>query len=191
MLEREFHFPTPIYTKYIGTQEYNDYLTNKIIHWSKRDQGIKLTNVYGWHSQTDMHMDTEYKYLVDELYLAYKEVYKDQHIETEPSLANMWANINPKGAFNKTHNHANAFWSGVYYVKTPENCGSLVLEDTRTMSLMYTPKRTTTQKPKHLWEATSVEPQAGKLVMFPSYVSHYVVPNNSNEPRISISFNFK
>jgi uncharacterized protein (TIGR02466 family) len=191
MLEREFYFPTPIYTKYIGTQEYNNYLTSKIIDWSKIDQGIKKSNIYGWHSTIEMHKNPEYQHLVNEIYLAYKEVYKDQHIETEPFLVNMWANINYQSAFNKSHNHANAFWSGVYYVKTPENCGSLILEDTRLMSLMHTPRRTNTQKPKHLWEATSFEPQAGKLIMFPSWVNHYVDPNNSNEPRISISFNFE
>ena len=34
-------------------------------------------------------------------------------------------------------------------------------------------------------------PQEKKLIIFPSYASHYVEPNNSDSDRISLSFNTK
>jgi uncharacterized protein (TIGR02466 family) len=91
---------------------------------------------------------------------------------------------------NRPHIHPNSLWSGVYYVKTPDNCGHLKIEDTRTMSLMSRPRKTNKEEPKHLWKEVHFEPKAGRLIMFPSWVNHCVDPNNSDELRISISFNF-
>ena len=59
---RELYFATPIYIKDVGTPEYNQYLEQKIIEWSKQDKGIVKTNVKGWHSQTNMHEKPEYKH---------------------------------------------------------------------------------------------------------------------------------
>ena len=46
----EGFFPTLIYAEdvQLDTQQ----LTNDIIAWSKQDEGVKKTNVKGWHSQT-------------------------------------------------------------------------------------------------------------------------------------------
>jgi uncharacterized protein (TIGR02466 family) len=190
MIHRELYFATPVYIKDVGTQEYNDYLEEKIVNWSKKDEGLKKTNMYGWHSTTDMHKNPEYQHLVDELHMAQGEIYEDECLDNEPFLGNMWANINYKDGFNRPHIHPNSLWSGVYYVKTPEKCGHLKLEDTRTMSLMSRPRKTNKEEPKHLWREVHFEPKAGRLIMFPSYVNHCVDPNESDDLRISVSFNF-
>ena len=52
MIHRELYFATPVYIKDIGTPEYNKYLEEKIVNWSKNDEGLKKTNMYGWHSTT-------------------------------------------------------------------------------------------------------------------------------------------
>jgi len=44
--------------------------------------------------------------------------------------------------------------------------------------------------PTRLWRETHYEPKAGRLIMFPSWVTHCVDPNESNDIRISVSFNF-
>jgi uncharacterized protein (TIGR02466 family) len=104
----------------------------------------------------------------------------------------MWANINYKDGFNRPHIHPNSLWSGVYYVKTPKKCGHLKIEDTRTMSLMSIPTKTDKKReePKHLWREVHFEPIAGRLIMFPSWVNHCVDRNESDDIRISVSFNF-
>ena len=38
-------------------------------------------------------------------------------------------------------------------------------------------------------DSASINPQEGLLVLFPSYIEHFVEPNQSSEDRISISFN--
>jgi hypothetical protein len=86
MIHRELYFATPVYIKDVGTQEYNDYLTDKIINWSKKDEGLKKTNMYGWHSTTDMHKNPEYQHLVDELHMAQEEIYEDECLDNQTFL---------------------------------------------------------------------------------------------------------
>ena len=38
-----------------------------LLDWSKQDQGVKKTNVKGWHSTTNMHEIPEYQTLVKNL----------------------------------------------------------------------------------------------------------------------------
>ena len=189
-MKRELYFATPVYIKDVGTPEYNQYLEEKIISWSKQDKGLIKTNVNGWHSTTDMHEKPEYKHLVEELYIVQEEIYKDECLDNSPHLGNMWSNINYKGGFNQTHIHPNSLWSGVYYVKTPKNCGDLKIEDPKSISLMVRPRKTKKQESNHLAKEIYFEAVAGRLIMFPSWLNHMVEINQSEEPRISISFNF-
>jgi len=120
-MNRELYFATPIYVKDVGSQEFNNQLEQNIVNWSKQDKGEVRTNVNGWHSTTDMHTKSEYKMLVDLLYEAQAFIYKDELLDNEPYLGNMWANINPPGGYNRPHTHPNSLWSGVYYVKAPQS----------------------------------------------------------------------
>ena len=40
----------------------------------------------------------------------------------------MWCNINEYKDYNISHIHPNSLFSGVYYLKTPKDCGNLVFE---------------------------------------------------------------
>ena len=126
----EHFFPTIIYGKDVDLD--NQWLENKIMEWHRQDQeGVTKTNVNGWHSKTDMHTRNEYKPLFDELFKMQFEIYNEEHINRKPKLGNMWANINYTNSYNKPHVHPNALFSGVYYVKSPENSGELVFNDPR------------------------------------------------------------
>jgi uncharacterized protein (TIGR02466 family) len=189
-MNRELYFATPIYVKDVGTPEFNAQLEQNIINWSRQDKGVQKTNVNGWHSPTDMHEKPEYKMLVDILYQAQQFIYKDESLDNEPFLGNMWANINPPGGYNRAHTHPNSLWSGVYYVKAPINSGHLKVEDPKPSINISRPKRKQGQLPKHLWNEVHFEPIAGRLIMFPSWLNHCVDTNQSNDIRISVSFNF-
>jgi uncharacterized protein (TIGR02466 family) len=189
-MNRELYFATPIYIKDVGTQEFNTQLEQNIINWSKQNKGILRTNIKGWHSETNMHEKPEYKMLVDMLYEAQNFIYNDELLDNEPYLGNMWANINPPGGYNRPHTHPNSLWSGVYYVRTSNNSGNLKIEDHRPCSLILKPKRKQGDLQKHLWNEVNFEPIAGRLIMFPSWLNHSVEVNQSNDIRISVSFNF-
>ena len=126
----EGFFPTLIHAEDVKLN--NQQLANDIIAWSKQDEeGIKKTNMHGWHSTTDMHTKPEYKQLVQELFKMQLKVFKTEWLDREPRIGNMWANINPPGGYNRPHIHPNSLFSGVYYVKTPPNCGKIVFTDPR------------------------------------------------------------
>jgi uncharacterized protein (TIGR02466 family) len=189
-MNRELYFATPIYVKDVGTPEFNAQLEQNIINWSRQDKGVQKTNVNGWHSPTDMHEKPEYKMLVDLLHQAQHFIYNDELLDNEPFLGNMWANINPPGGYNRAHTHPNSLWSGVYYVKAPINSGHLKVEDPKPSINISRPRRKQGQLPKHLWNEVHFEPIAGRLIMFPSWLNHCVDTNQSNDIRISVSFNF-
>ena len=188
MLIKEQFFPTTVYGKDIQLD--NNALAQHIINWSQQDQGVKKTNMNGWHSTTDMHTKPEYKVLVDELYKMQHEIFQEEWLDRKPKLGNMWANINYSGGYNRPHVHPNCLFSGVYYVKTQPQCGKLVVNDPRPGVQIMMPMKKSGQLPKHLWREAYIEPIQGRLVMFPAWLWHNVEPNQSNDMRISVSFNF-
>ena len=185
---KEGFFPTIIYAQDFKLD--TNQLAQNIIQWSNQDQGLKKTNVKGWHSQTDMHKKPEYKPLVDELFKMVHQVFNEEFLEREPRLGNMWANINPPGGYNRPHVHPNSLFSGVYYVKTPPNSGKLICNDPRPGIQTCMPTRKEGQPPKHLWRDANLDPFPGRIIMFPAWLWHSVEPNQSNDIRISVSFNF-
>ena len=185
---KEGFFPTLIYADDFKLNT-ND-LAQNIINWAKEDKGLTKTNVNGWHSTTDMQNKSEYKPLVDELFKMINKVFKEECLDKQPVLGNMWANINPSGGYNKPHVHPNSLFSGVYYVKTPPNCGRLICQDPRPGIQTVMPTRKSVEIPKYLWRDVHLQPQENRVVMFPAWLWHSVEPNQSKDIRISVSFNF-
>jgi uncharacterized protein (TIGR02466 family) len=187
MIKEQF-FPTTIYGHDIQLD--NNFLANEIVAWSKKNPGVKKTNVNGWHSETNMHELPQFKPLVDELFKMQYQVFKEEWLDREPRLGNMWANINYQGGYNKPHIHPNSLFSGVYYVHAQPNSGKLVCNDPRPGIQTVMPIRKPGKPPKHLWRETHIDPKPGRIIMFPAWLWHCVEPNQSNDIRISVSFNF-
>jgi len=99
-----------------------------------------------------------------------------------------WMNANPKGGFNAPHTHPGAHWSGVYYVAQPAvapgNSGMIEFVDPRSdlpnWRILKAPPFRMKKK---------LRPQPGDLILFPSYLVHWVYPNEAEEERVSIAFN--
>jgi uncharacterized protein (TIGR02466 family) len=100
-----------------------------------------------------------------------------------------WANLFTRGVFFNPHNHADAAWSGVYYVDAGESGGDaggvLMLGDPRAGAGMVIGDS------NRFDSASSVQitPRTGELLIFPSWLVHWVTPYQSDAPRISVSFN--
>ncbi len=187
MIKEQF-FPTTIYGKDVKLN--NQLFANEVIEWSKRDPGLKKTNRNGWHSTTEMHKMPVFKPLVDELFIMMQDIWKEEWLDRQPILGNMWANINPPGGSNTSHIHPNSLFSGVYYIKAPINSGRLTCLDPRPGVQLNMPNRKKGQPPKHLWRECLIDPVEGRIVIFPFYLWHSVEHNLSNDIRISVSFNF-
>ena len=184
----EKFFPTLVYGK--DVQLNNNQLAQDIVNWSNQDKGVSKTNVKGWHSTTDMHTKSEYSQLVTELTRMQKEIYDNEHIDRQPKLGNMWANINPPGGMNMPHLHPNCLFSGVYYVKSNPKSGRLKIMDPRPGAQLYMPTRKPGDAGRDMWKDANIEPIEGRIIMFPSWLWHSVEENKSDDIRISVSFNF-
>ncbi len=111
----------------------------------------------------------------------------------------MWANVNPAGAFNQVHAHPQSFWSAVYYVDdgydggySREQGGELVLMDPKFPgAYMYANdvKYITGNTRNVETSIHTIIPSPGKLVVFPSWINHYVKPYYGLRERISIATN--
>ncbi len=187
MIKEQF-FPTTIYGKDVKLD--NQLFTNEIVEWSKKDSGVKKTNVNGWHSTTEMHKMPVFKPLVNELFLMMNDIWKEEWLDREPMLGNMWANINPPGGYNRPHVHPNSLFSGVYYVKGNKESGTLSMNDPRPGVQTVMPSRKPGKPPKHLWREVHLDPVPGRIIIFPAWLWHCVEPNKTNDIRISVSFNF-
>jgi uncharacterized protein (TIGR02466 family) len=103
-------------------------------------------------------------------------------------IIDMWTTIYPTGCFVPEHVHSNSLLSGVFYAKAPEDCGNIVFHDpswvTKTMFLHQS-------KPVFPGVCTkqTEKPETGLMLLFPSWLPHKTLPNNSTEDRIIVSFN--
>jgi uncharacterized protein (TIGR02466 family) len=109
---------------------------------------------------------------------------KGLHLE----MTSCWMNIMGKHTYHPLHLHPHSTISGVYYVSVPPGSVSLKLEDPRMSMYMNAPVRSSKGKDSDLYY--KVTPKAGSFVLFESWLRHEVPPNQSNEPRVSISFNY-
>lgn len=183
------YFSTPVIEELIKIN--NDDLRQIALDKYRQEEGVTKSNLSGWQSQYVDHLQKQFIPLVGEVLTKSKEItdYFNTGKELNRTLQNMWININPKGGSNRQHNHPGAFISGVYYVNAPENCGPLAIVNPNT-NYDYHCNRMNIKEWNSKNAATLIViPQTGKLVLFPSFASHFVGPNESDELRISISFN--
>jgi uncharacterized protein (TIGR02466 family) len=183
-------FPTGLFTFALHDYErLNQQLLTQLYQLRQQDPGQSASNVLGWHSRGnlyDLPQFQEFKQLVDAAIVQVAQAVGYGQIPIRP--ANCWANINPKYASNKIHDHANCLFSGVYYVQTPANSGSIMFYDPRPAKTFYKPLVQTYTA--YTADAVAHNADAGLLLIFPSWLRHGVEPNLSEGDRISLSFNY-
>lgn len=105
------------------------------------------------------------------------------------TMTDCWVNVMPRHAVHSSHLHPLATLSGTYYVQTPRGCPGLKLEDPRLDRYMAAPPRRR-DAPLQRQPWVTLAAQAGKLVLFESWLRHDVPPNTRAAERVSISFNY-
>ena len=101
-------------------------------------------------------------------------------------MTDMWGNILKPGETHPPHTHSNNFLSGVFYLNSDAKTG-IIFQDPRPAADVLVPrKKTKTNENSNLLSYTS---NTNRLILFPSWLLHWVPTNKSNRDRISISFN--
>ena len=174
----------------------NSSLKNYIFALKKKDKGRFVSNYGGWQSN-DLSLDDEpIKNLIVEIeknLTPFEEALRFRK-DFKLKVSNIWANVSGTGASNTPHLHFNSVLSGVYYVTRPEVSGSLRLMNPNlfnhvTLSSLGKLETFTEGPTPFTTDHMDFPGLPGTLVIFPSHLCHYVLPNLGKEERISISFN--
>lgn len=186
----EFWFPTPIWSCVL---EYDcNIITNYALDlYAKDPEGRQASNVNGWQSKDLYYDDSQIKDFLDILNIKLEECIFEYNYDIKGiKIGNYWLNINKKGSYNTSHTHPGSVLSGVYYSKAPPNSGNIVFEnDSKNNFILQTYKTAGDSVLSH--SQCHYPPKDGKLIIFPSHLSHLVTQSNSDEDRISLSFNSK
>ncbi|MEH6487490.1 TIGR02466 family protein [Hyphomonas oceanitis] len=110
---------------------------------------------------------------------------QDQTLE----LNGLWVNILGESGSHSGHIHPGSVISGTYYVSIPEGAGQLKFEDPRLAFMMAAPQPED-DAPEAARRFVYVTPTQGHAMFWESWLRHEVMPNRSDIPRISISFNY-
>ena len=103
-----------------------------------------------------------------------------------------WIMINSPNSYNTSHTHPDAHFSGVLWVKAPENSGKIKFDNPfcHTGYVEISSYLETVREKTGFHHAMTFNPEVGKMLTFPSSLRHEVGVNESKEDRIAISYNF-
>lgn len=100
----------------------------------------------------------------------------------KPRLDSLWVNLLRGAGHHAGHIHPHSIISGTLYVEVPKGSGAIRFEDPRLPLMMAAPTRPDT--------FVAVEPHAGLLLLWESWLRHEVLPAAGKGERLGISFNF-
>ena len=155
----------------------------------KDPKGRIISNRGGWQSSIFRGEDNIIRSTLFSSLSSYFETNKI--FESNIALEGWWININGKGHYNRVHDHPGSDLSGVMWIKTPVDCGRLEFTSPHAFVQhkeldFYSKKYKEYNK---IYSTYEFYPVAGRIAIFPSFILHRVLPNQSGEDRISVSFN--
>ena len=160
---------------------FNEDFTNYILNEAENKESVRKSNRGGWQSELMDPKDENYKPLVDEIFEFVKSI--NLNVK-EMMVTQLWTNINRKHDYNVIHQHGSYHLAGTYYVKVPKDSGRIVFRDPRPGAI----GNLFMNKNFDNGELKNVNMMEGLLMIWPSYLDHFVEISNSDEERISISF---
>ena len=199
----EFDFPyhnqikKQIFENLQNSSQYREYLKELKDLQQKNNGPAPSVTSYGgeeyWYDK-DLNLTTFFETQVKKLL---KTVSSEHSWEKgEWTTFDQWLNINTKGDFNPPHIHPGRHYSGCYYVQFPENSGNIHFLDPRPQHRIYAPdplapKNSNAFNVTNKYDSSlfTYPIQEGKVLIFPSWLMHYVDPNPQESLRISIAFN--
>lgn len=200
VLNRELYFPTQVFFRDFEDKDSVNARLLKLLRAEKAEdaKGIERSNVAslgGWHSES-IQTKPDYRWFIQRVIRTAEQIgeFSGYAEDRELVLDNMWAIINPRGSYNRSHIHPGSLWSGVYYIQAPEDAGRIVFTDPRTEHLMSHPWFKDGPRKADDWTEVYFQPIPGRMIMFPSWLYHSVEPNMTNidgeeGERVIISFN--
>jgi uncharacterized protein (TIGR02466 family) len=188
-------FPTPLWTfSYSRAAAANPNLRQIILEAAQTYPSYGRSNIGGWRSRNDLfywaapEVQKIGAWIMDCVRRVVEATAHPDRYRGKISAVG-WASVCRNGNYNAPHIHPDSAWSGVYYVDAgdpdstiPHN-GCLELLDPRSAAGgVHTPG-------DPFGHPVRIAPVAGALVLFPSWLTHWVHPHSGRRERIAISLN--
>ena len=191
---------TPAYPTLIGrfrvpdADGINQNLQALIIAEEAQYPSLGRSNIGGWHSRPDFlsRRDPAVSALTAWLTWALRRMIDataGANAFKGSLSASAWATICRAGAYHAPHSHPDSAWSGVYYVDPGTDSAGQPLSGVLEFLDPRAGVEAVSAPGDPYGEPFRVRPQAGLLVVFPSWLYHWVHPYAGQTPRIAVSFN--
>lgn len=199
--ERLEIFPTHVFKRvYAGLDDVNRRLVQLCLDKEKTAAGLTRSNVGSWHSKSELFKwqdpaITVFASLVQD----FVHGYVAERLAREPAMFRSvfqiegWANVSRAGDYAKPHVHPSSNFALVYYPDAGDaeppapgekrTSGVLELLDPRGRPEMF---QTPGVSPA---DTLSIAPRTGLMLLFPSWLYHFVNPYKGTRPRISLACN--
>ncbi|VWB72107.1 hypothetical protein BLA6993_03394 [Burkholderia lata] len=171
-----------------GVTALNTRLADAILTRAATEPSAKASNADAWQSESDFFSDedADRTFLVGRINAVLAQMNRlcGIHADDFDVILEGWSVINRSGHHHNHHIHHSSVWSGVYYVRMPTGPASAASRDGAIEFI----------DPRHAAPVTAqsvrtIRPVSGSLLLFPSWLEHWVHPHYEAGERISVPFN--
>ena len=195
MLEPNTHvfnlFPIPLY---VATYEGDISEIVKYFDNSEMD-GNDIQNGYGLISKNSYILDNPICKPLNDFFMFHFREFATNIMRwnyEELQFAQSWLTYKKPGQFHKAHTHPNTLLAGVFYYDTQENDAALCFsKETRAYNRSYLEPSLLPDYQEYPYSQEEIyfQPKQNNFIIFPSYLTHGVPPNNTNKIRKALGVN--
>ncbi len=175
-------FPTPVGEFNLGrtfTTEESDFVDQQPTH---KNQGNTVSDDY--YVLTHRTMTGLYEFVQSCVSEYFNAIYAPKN-KVSLRVTQSWFNYSKHGEWHHQHAHPNSFISGVLYMKATKNSDKIYFYRNGYSQLEAVPSEYNVYNSRSWW----LPVETGKLMIFPSSLTHSVAPVEADDTRISLAFN--
>ena len=188
-----FLYPTPVYESCVDNFEECQKEVENIISLSKfesRDDWSNSHKISDPSFNSNVLFEYDCKTLTKEIHEKISDYLTKINFHASPmyfddikyNIATSWIALLDPGEHSHTHIHGSSDISGVYYYDTDPTENSFYVE-------CPVPRMECSNIFQHLSYRKTYKPSPGNLIMFPGWMPHGVLKNQTDKKRYSLSFN--
>jgi uncharacterized protein (TIGR02466 family) len=162
--------------------------TQEEIDFFEKQRDDVRRNVHNVFTNDDyILLNKEMKGIHDDLMIAVKQYMEKVYCNTSvtPYITQSWINYTTKNQAHHKHTHSNSFISGVLYLSADKDQDKIVFDRNAYHQIRVTPDSFN----QYNGDTHHVHVRTGQVVLFPSYLTHYVEAKGDDSLRVSLAFN--
>lgn len=182
-------FPSPLYvTTYTGD-------TSKIVEYFDSCEMNDPKNGYGLISKNSYIVDNPICEPLNKFFMHHFREFATKIMRwdyEELQFAQSWLTYKKPGQFHRAHTHPNTLLAGVFYYDIKEDDAAICFsKEARSYNRSYLEPALLPDYQQHPYSQEEIyfQPKQNNFIIFPSYLTHGVPPNNTNRVRKALGIN--